>query len=271
MTVGIITDSSAGIPSALIEQHDITVLPITVHVAEDDVRDDDPRAAERIYDALSNGEVVKSSAPIAPDYLAAIDSSDADEILIVTPAVEFTTMFRHAEIAAETADRRCAVLDCRTAAAAQGLVVATASEAARSGHRLDEVVEIAEHAARRVELVAKLQSTGPLLESGRLPESAAGMVQRMDLCPVFRFTQGAIVPRGIAQSSSSALKRVAREWKKLEGPDAVRSVVFHAAAPVEAGELRSYLGGNEPVTSLSPSLGIHTGAGLVGVAWMRGS
>ncbi|MEA2477606.1 MAG: fatty acid kinase fatty acid binding subunit, partial [Actinomycetota bacterium] len=189
----------------------------------------------------------------------------------VTPAVEFTTMFRHAEIAAETADRPCAVLDCRTAAAAQGLVVSTASDAAAGERKLAEVIEVAEHAARRVELVAKLESTGPLLASGRLPETAAGMVRRMDLCPVFRFSYGSIVPCGIAQSNTSALKRVAREWKKLEGPDAVSSVVFHAAAPEEADELRSYLGGNELVTGLSPSLGIHTGAGLVGVAWMRGA
>ncbi|MFN2595033.1 MAG: DegV family protein [Actinomycetota bacterium] len=269
MTLGIITDSSAGLTEELVSQHHVTVLPITVHLADDDVRDDDPGAAGRIYDAISRREVVKSSAPIAPDYLNAIETSDADEILIVTPAVEFTTMFRHAEIAAETADKRCAVLDSRTAAAAQGLVVATASEEALSGRKLDEVVELAEHAARRVELVAKLESTGPLLASGRLPEAAAGVVQRMDLCPVFRFTYGTIVPCGIAQSNASALKRVAREWKRLEGPDAVRSVVFHAAAPDEANDLRSHLGGNEPVTGLSPSLGIHTGAGLVGVAWMR--
>ncbi|MDQ3878969.1 MAG: DegV family protein, partial [Actinomycetota bacterium] len=68
MTVSIITDSSAGISDELVEHFRVTVLPITVHLADDDVRDDDPGAAARIYDALRRDEVVKSSAPIAPDY-----------------------------------------------------------------------------------------------------------------------------------------------------------------------------------------------------------
>jgi fatty acid-binding protein DegV len=47
------------------------------------------------------------------------------------------------------------------------------------------------------------------------------------------------------------------------------SVVFHAASPTRAQELRAALGGRGTMVEFSPSMGIHTGPGVVGVAWLR--
>jgi DegV family protein with EDD domain len=267
-SVGVVTDSSACLPTPLPVDCRVTVLPITVHLPDEDVRDGAPGASEKIYRAVGGPEPVPSSAPIVPDYLTAIEESEADEVLVVTPALEFTTMYRHAEIAVEMSDRPAAVLDSRTAAAAQGLVVLEACAAAGEGLGLEAVVKAAEHASRHAELVAKIESLDPILRSGRIPTIAARLARGMDLRPIFRLVAGSVAPVHAARSTSAALNRIAREWKERGGPDATRSLVFHAESPDDAGALRALLGGNEPIVEFSPSIGVHTGPGVAGAAWL---
>src|SRR5438046_176574 len=125
--VALITDSSACLPA---RPPVVDVVPVVIHLPDGDVVGDAPAAVDRVYEALRRREPVKSSAPSAVEYLAAIEEAPADDIVVITPAEEFTTMYRNACVAAELAAERVAVVDSRTAAAAHGLVVEEAAEAA---------------------------------------------------------------------------------------------------------------------------------------------
>ena len=63
--------------------------------------------------------------------------------------------------------------------------------------------------------------------------------------------------------------RIVREWKAGGGPGDSRAVVFHAARPARAERLVGLLGGSPLITEFSAAMGIHTGPGVVGVAWLR--
>ena len=58
-------------------------------------------------------------------------------------------------------------------------------------------------------------------------------------------------------------------WARTGGPDSSASCVFHAGVPERARALRARLTGREPVIPFSPAMAIHTGPGVVGVAWLR--
>lgn len=269
MPVAIVTDSSACLPEDLARAHGIAVLPIAIHLVDADLQDGMPAASERVYHALRAGEPVKSSAPSPDEYLAAIDGAGAEEVLVVTPATEFTGMYRSASLAAELAGARVIVHDSRTAAAAQGLVVLAAAEAAGAG--LDEAARAAKDASARAELVAALDGLEHITRSGRVPAFALGLARRLGVRPVFRFRDGEVERVGVPRSLDAAIDRIAREWSSRGGAGAPRAAVFHAAAPDRAGALRMRLGGAALVTEFSPSMGIHTGPGVVGAAWLRGS
>jgi fatty acid-binding protein DegV len=57
-------------------------------------------------------------------------------------------------------------------------------------------------------------------------------------------------------------------WEALGGRTAHESAVFHAVSDARATELASRVG-TDLVTEFSPAMGIHTGPGVVGVAWLR--
>jgi DegV family protein with EDD domain len=271
--VALVTDSSACLPTR--EAADrarsraaVRVVPIVIHLSDGDVLGDTPAAADRVYDALRHKEAVKSSAPSAVEYLAAIEDGPADEVVVITPAEEFTTMYRNACVAADLAGERVAVVDSRTAAAAHGLVVQEAAEAAGAGGSLDDVARAAEDAADRAELVAALDGLEYIRKSGRVPPAALGLARHLGVRPVFRLQDGAVERLGVPRSPLSAITRVAHEAQARGFREAERSVLFHAGDPERADALGAMLGVEE-ATEFSPSMGIHTGPGVVGVAWLR--
>lgn len=259
----IVTDSSACLPGAGVRGN-VLVVPIGIRTADEELRDGAPGAAERVYRALRDGEQVKSTAPTPLEYLGAVERSGAESVLIVTPAAEFTGMRRAASLAADLAEVPVRVLDCRTAAAAQGLVVRAAAARAKGG--VDAALEAARQAAARVDLVATLESVKHLRRSGRVPAMALDLARRLGVRPVFRLEEGAVRRLAVPRSERGALDRVAAEWE-AGGGDGGRSVVFHASAPDRASHLAERLGVTE-VWEFSPSMGIHTGPGVVGVAWL---
>lgn len=267
--VAVITDSSACLSSPQRERLGVRVLPIRIHLANLDLDDDAPDASGLVYAALQRGEEVKSSAPTALDYLAAAEDSKADAALIVTPAEEFTGMHRSALFARDTASLPVAVVDSRTAAAAQGLVVLAAAEAAASGAPLEDVVTAAEDASRRADLVASLDSLEHVRRSGRVAPAALGLARRLGVRPVFRLSGGTVERLGVPRSAPAALRRIHREWVAAGGEDAGRCAVFHASHPDRAAELGRLVGARALTLEFSASMGIHTGPGLVGVAWVR--
>ena len=198
-TVALVTDSSA-----CLEQErtsvPMEVVPIVIHLPDGDVRGDGPDAAGRVYEALRHHESVKSSAPTAVEYVKAIEDTDADAVVVITPATEFTTMYRNATLAADLSDRPVAVVDSRTAAAAHGLVVERAARAAESGGSVDDVVQAAEDASARAELVAALESLEHIRRSGRVPLAALGLARHLGVRPVFRLRLGTVERLGVPRS-----------------------------------------------------------------------
>jgi DegV family protein with EDD domain len=272
--VAIITDSSTCLPSGAIAGRAISIVPVVIHLPSGEVRGDRPDATAQVYEAMGRDEPVKSSAPTPLEYLEAIDAAaagGADEVVVVTPAAELTVMHRNACVAAELASCPTWIVDSRTAAAAQGLVAMEAAGAAGAGRAADEVRMMAVAASRRAHLVAALDRVDFVRRSGRVPSVALGFAEHLGIKPVFQLRDGEVERLGVPRSERTALRRIVQEAWARGSRSAARSAVFHAACLERAERLRLMLGGADMVTEFSPSMGIHTGPGVVGVAWLSGA
>jgi DegV family protein with EDD domain len=246
------------------------VIPIAILIGDEEVSDS-PDAAQRVYRAFAHDEPTKSAPPSLLEYLDAIDCSDCDDAVILTPAVEFTVMYRNARLAANMSRRHVEVVDTRTAAAGQGLVAAVAAEAIAAGASVSEVADAAREAAGRTELVAMLPDLVSIERSGHIPATALDQRAHQGGRPLFRFSDGSIVPLGRPGPQWDAPSSLQAAWLAAGGFDAERTLYFHAAQEDEAVRFRSYLGGQAPIVEFSPAMTVHTGIGCVGVAWLRRS
>jgi DegV family protein with EDD domain len=267
--IALVADSSACLPPALATALGIRVLPITVHLPDADFLDGVDRLTRGVYRALEHDEPVKSSPPSVVEYFAAIEQAGARSVIVVTPATEFTTMYRNARLAAEMAGPHVTVVDSRTAAAGHGLVVLAGAAAVSDGASPAEVVRTIEHASARVDLVASLENLGPIRRSGRVPSVALDVAGRLGVRPVFRMRFGAVEPLASPRDTGAALAGIQREWAAGGGPDADHSAIFHADCPDLAERLEHRLGSVDHVVELSAAMGIHTGRRVVGAAWLQ--
>ncbi|HXZ83629.1 MAG TPA: DegV family protein [Acidimicrobiales bacterium] len=268
--VRVITDSSACVPAELVAKFAVCVLPISVFLPEDSLTGIDPTDGGEmpLPEALAREELAGANHPFVTEYLQAIESPDFDAAVVITPAVEFATMYRNAALAAEFALRPVVLVDARTAAAGQALVVLAGAEAAAAGAEIQQVVRIVEQASSRVELVASLATLEPIRRSGPLPDDVLGDLEPSGVRNVFRMRDGTVEPLGTAPTPEEMLEAIHAAYLSSAPRGSERSAVFHANAPHLAARLGELLGGVDFVSGFSVAMQVHTGSGVVGAAWI---
>jgi DegV family protein with EDD domain len=261
----VVTDSSAGLPAPITRRAALRIVPIRIALVDGEGLDGeiDPR---QVWRALSRGEAVKTRAPSVLEYLSAIEEPGYDQAVVITAAATFTGMHEHAVQAAGMADRPTLVVDSRTAAAAQGLVVRVALDAADAGASAPEVSALASAAAARTHLVATVPALTSLERSGRVPADLLDTARRSGPSPIFGLADGELVP--MEPAAPDPIQAIADAWAASGATPSDPATVFHADAAIEARRLGRLLGAHTPSVPLTLAMAVHTGPGVVGAAWL---
>lgn len=279
VSVAIVTDSQTCIPRQLAEELGITVLPYILNLDDHQYRDGVDITPEEFYRLLPTLSRSASTSAIPPGtFLEALEAlaERSEGILVITIASTMSGTYNNALLAAESFVRKpVVVLDSRTAAMAQGLVVLEVAEAAAGGASLQECLEIACKKAEKAELYAYITTFEFLHKSGRVNAVTALAAEALSIKPVFRFKDGRPVLVARKLSKAKALSFIAgkvSEYYRRQGPPRVS--VFHADARGDAEELAGFLRkevetrGDIIITQFTPVMGCHTGPGLVGAAFL---
>ena len=168
------------------------------------------------------------------------------------------------------------VLEGTTAAAGQGLVALAAARAAASGRNLNEVMETAKNIMYRVNLLATLDTLHYLVKGGRVPQAAALVNSLLKIKPIFTLNHGDAHTVALPRTIPSAIKRMLKimEQKVVKGQP-LHVAVMHADALDKAVALRNRIASQFNCTELfitefTPVMGVHTGPGLLGIAFYSG-
>ena len=270
MAVSVITDSAAALPAAVAKDAGVTVVPMGLTMGRRALRDGELDLEE----VLATPEVVTTSGPSPGDMLEAMDSNSGPEgAVVLTIASTMSSTYGTAQVAARLARNEVRVVDTTSAAGGQGLVVLAAAARARAGASLEEVESVAISVAQRVQLIAYLESLDHLVRSGRVPGIAAWASRSVRFRPLFVFKNGAVRPLMPALGEASAIGRIVAAWRESKPDKATAHVAaLHALAPTAAEELLQAVRAEaETITAFvgpfSPVMAVHTGPGLVGLAW----
>jgi len=269
----VLTDSAASLPEDTWAQLPIDVVPLTIVV--DDVPVADGTISPDDIIRRAHAEPITTAGVSPGAFVERIAQEPADRpIVLATVSAKMSATHSAAVIAAaQFAPGRVRVVDTGTAAGAQGLVVLAAARHAAAGASADEVVAQAVTVASRVHLVASLRSLEHLARSGRVPGVAAWAGTNLGLRAVFEFSGGSVIARRPAFSDAAALARMVERCRRDKPGDAVlHGAVLHAQAAARAHELACLVTKHlEPaelfVTTFTSVMTLHTGPGLVGLAW----
>lgn len=279
--VAIVTDTTACVPQEQVIKYDIEVVPVPMIINEKTYRDGIDITATEFYAMLRKAKKMPTTSASSPNpYLEAYRNASrkADSVLCLTEPSKFSAMFNSARTAMETAKNSLTnvtikVMECSTAAAGQGLVTLAAARAAADDKSLDEVWKTANSVMSRVYLFATLDTMHYLVKSGRVPQAAALVNSILSIKPVFSLNHAGPHTVGLPRSMKSAISRMLKLMEEAvkEGQQ-LHVAVMHADAMEEAVTLKDIISSKFAckeiyITEFTPVMGVHTGPGLVGVAF----
>lgn len=281
-SVAIVTDSTACIPPELALQHGIEIVPVHLIVGGRTYADSLTTDTAEFYERLrTSSDRPTTAAPSPGMYVEAIGRAarrpGVEAVLAITVSAQFSAMYDSAHSAielvrAESPALDIRLLDSRNAAMAQGFVVLEAARAAARGEPIDSVLATAEEMTGRVRLLAMLDTLSYLARSGRVPRVAAWAAGMLQVKPIVRFTAGDIALAARARTRQRALTRMSSLFGEMTAGCRVHLAVHHANAPDAAETLAEAARGSADiaelmVTEFTQVMGVHTGPGLVGMAW----
>jgi DegV family protein with EDD domain len=276
VSVAVVTDSTAYLPSELTEGYGIHVVPLYVVLPGRsgreglDVSPDDVARALRV-----RGQTVSTSRPTPGDFVAAYRAAldaGADKIVSIHLSGELSSTSDAARLAAsQIGEHLVTVVDSRSAAMGCGFAVLAAARSAAAGADAAEVAESARRTAHETTTFFVVDTLEHLRRGGRIGAAAAVLGSALSVKPVLHVKDGRVVPLEKVRTGARALNRLVQRAVETAGEGPVSVAVHHLAAPERAERLADELRERLPalrelhVSELGAAIGAHVGPGSVGV------
>jgi DegV family protein with EDD domain len=241
MKIGIVTDSTSDIPSYLVEQHELEVIPSILVLDGKEYVDGLSISRDDFYKRLPSLQTPPTTAaPSIGDFSARYDSlikRGCDHILSIHPAGLLTTIVNSARQAAQNYADRVTVIDSSSLSLGLGFQVLAAAEAAENG--LQAALSAIESTRKQLKVYAALDTMENLKRSGRVPGAVAALGGLLSIKPLIELIEGEVKPIAAVRTTKQANERILNlllQQGKLE-----RLAVLHTGAEARAKEFLNTL------------------------------
>ncbi|MET7637904.1 DegV family protein [Streptomyces sp. NPDC005438] len=271
--VAIVTDSTAYLPTEILEWHHITVVPLTVVMGRQALEEGTQISVLSLSDALRRRAAVTTSRPSPASFTEAyrkVAANGAKAIVSLHLSAEISGTYDAAVLAGKTAPVPVRVVDTGMVAMALGFSAISAAERAARGGSLQETVDAAEKRARHTSTYFCVDTLDYLRRGGRIGAAQALLGSALAVKPILELSEGRIEMLEKVRTSSRAIARLEEIVVERAGAREVDIAVHHLAAPERAEELAERLRGRVPyvrdlhVSEVGAVIGAHTGPGLLG-------
>ena len=281
--VSIVTDSTAYLPEELLEQYDITVIPLVILWGEKTLRDGIDIQPAAFYQQLSNAKIMPTTSQITMTTMQTVfrrTLERGDDVLGIFLSSKFSGTYESALQARadlpRAAQDKIALVDSLSTTMAMGWTVLTAARAAQAGKSLSECQKITVAARDNSGVLFVVETLEFLRRGGRIGGAQALLGTALNIKPVLEMRDGAIESVEKIRTKGKAIERMLElSTERIGTRTPIRLAITHANAEPEALSLLSTaIEKFRPVETLcvplSPVIGTHAGPGTVALNYMAG-
>ncbi|ARK31042.1 DegV family protein [Halalkalibacter krulwichiae] len=280
--IKIVTDSTADIPTSLIDQLGITVVPLNVIFSDDEVYEDGKTLlSDQFYKKVEEKKIIPSTSQPTPYqfeqvYRSLIDD-ESTEIISIHLSSKLSGTYQAALIAKQSMDNEEAVhvIDSKRASYAIGIIVVEIAKLAKEGKSLTECLTRLNELLEETTVLFMVDTLDYLQKNGRIGKASAVFGSMLKIKPILSLTkEGEVFPYEKQRGQKKALNRIIELLKEQYGSEAVHVGISHAINETLAVEMIQRIKDefnvkSDVVTSIGAVIGAHVGPGTVSIAMTK--
>lgn len=279
MKIKVISDSTCDLSSEILEQNNISLIPLTVVKNGEEFKDNVTITPADIFaHVAAGGALCSTSANSVGEYIEQFRkyASDYDGVIHVTIGSGFSSCYQNATLAAQEFDN-VRVIDSQNLSSGQGLVVLEACSRAQSCTSLDELAEYLRAFTSRVESSFLLDRLDYMAKGGRCSAATALGANLLNLKPCIEVRDGKmVVVKKYRGNYAKCLANYVRD--RLDNrDDLTHEILFVTNTPVSDDCFNAVMDavqqcpkfGTVYHTSAGCTVSCHCGPGTLGVLFVR--
>lgn len=273
--VRLVTDSSCDLPQEVVDDLDITVVPLSIRFGEEELTDREELSAAEFYKRMADFDGLPETAAPSPGAFEAAFRAQAEAGAESTVCVNLSAALSATMASAQNGARALEgehdvrVVDSKSITSGLGTLVTLAAEAARDGASADEVVELVERTRGRIHVFGGLDTLENLKKGGRIGGAQAMLGTLLSIKPVIDISTGVVEESGKVRTRRKQMLFL--RDKALEAGAVEHLRVCDGFAP-DADEFSAVMaeatGSEPPRGTIGPVIGTHGGPRMIGLTWL---
>jgi len=276
--VALVVDSTCDIPTEILDQHHIHVVPVRLNFGKEHFIDRVTITNEEFYRRLQESkEHPQTSQPPPADFSRMYQflASHYESVISLHLPKVLSGTYQNAVKGLEGVNFRgnAVVLDSLSISAGTGITALEIADAIEADHDFDTIQRIAEKTIQNTDIYIGLQSLDSILKGGRLTLNKKRIIDFLKLNLILGINkEGYLKPVGATRGKKNIHDKLIKFiLKKIEDRPIKRIGVVHAMIPDVAENYKNILEDRYPdayvfIAQICPALGVHGGIGAAGVA-----
>jgi DegV family protein with EDD domain len=277
--IAVVTDSTAGLDADLLDELDISVIPLNVHWGDDNYKDGVTLDAVTFYQWLQERQdFPKTSQPSAGEFMDFFDDVakrfKTDTILGVFISSDLSGTYASAMLAKNNLpEMHIEIFDSRSVSMGAGFMAMIAAKMAAEGVDMDAIVNRLQAIRENSHLLFAVDTLEFLHRGGRIGGAARLLGTALNLKPLLEVRDGRVEALEKVRRRRKSIQRVVEvAVERLQGQIPEELAILHTGEEKDLGFLTDLI--NEHIkprrfyaSILTPVVGTHGGPGSIAIAF----
>lgn len=273
--IKIVTDSTADLTKELIEEYDIEVVPLTVHIGEESFKDGS-LTLDEYFERMKKSSSFPTTSQVNPQDFHDVYSkylAEGYKILSIHISSALSGTGQSAQIAKdmlETDD--IVIIDTMNVSAGIMISVIEAGKMVRAGKSLQEIEAEVRNHRDRIKLLAAFDTLENLVRGGRLSKAAGAVGGILGIKPILTVKDGRLEMKDKVRGTKKALKALTDFAEEARVKPGTEVVLIHAKADDMVNPIKSIFdskGVSCRIVPVGTVIATHGGPGFAGVFYLE--
>lgn len=277
--IALITDTTADLTEEVIKKYNVKVLPFRIIFKDREYKDRVDITPEQVYDRLEE-EIPSSSLPSMQDMhdmFKALEEEGYTHAIVVTLSSGLSGISNAVKLASENHENIITyVCDSKAISWAEGLIVEECGKMIEVGKTFEEMVNILPSVVKRAHVFFVVNTLEYLKKGGRIGKISGTIGQILNIKPIIGIGEdGKYFTYDKVRGRKQSLSRLINIFKEVTQGKKCNVYVMHGNGYKDSEGVYEELKKLDSVEtiqfggSISPVSGMHSGPGLVGIAYME--